>query len=65
MKVKNTSSDPRELLVTRLKVSTKTGDPAPCAELEPTSSWSNKATIRIPTSSLKSDEESISAYNPT
>lgn len=43
-----------------------TGEPAPWAELEPHSSWSNKATILTPVSSsrlLSEDVASISAWN--
>ena len=59
-------SEPNELVI-RDKAFSMAGDPAPWAELDPTSSWSNKATILTPVSSsrllLSEDVESINAWN--
>lgn len=48
------------------RASNMAGEPAPWAELDPTSSWSNKATILTPDSSLRelsADVDSINAWN--
>lgn len=58
-------SEPKQNVI-RERASNMTGDPAPCAELEPTSSWSNKATILTPISFwrlLSEDVASINAWN--
>ncbi|GKF26811.1 hypothetical protein Tco_0082705, partial [Tanacetum coccineum] len=49
-----------------LRASNMMGDPTPCAKLDPTSSWSNNATILTPLSSsrLFSDTDSASLLNP-
>lgn len=48
------------------KASNMAGEPAPWAESDPTSSWSNRATIRTPdswSSECSAEDESIRAWN--
>lgn len=57
-------SEPKQLVILD-KASNMAGDPAPWAESDPTSSWSNNATILTPVSLsrlLSENEASISAY---
>ncbi|GJZ49157.1 kinase-like domain, phloem protein 2-like protein [Tanacetum coccineum] len=50
-------------VVMRLRASNMMGDPTPCAELDPTSSWSNNATILTPLSSSRLFSDTIASID--
>jgi len=61
--MKSTLESELKELVIRDRASNMTGDPAPCAESDPISSWSNNATILTPLSSSRSLSEDVASIS--
>lgn len=59
----NTLESEVKVFVIRDKAFNMAGEPAPWAESDPTSSWSNKATILTPDSASRLPSEDVASIN--